>query len=182
MSCMSLEMNHSHGIYCSDDWLKTNYSTCLYFWMDWSYKEKDTCSRWVSSFIRNNLKGTWLLCVSRGWDQGFQISPALAAVSDSHWIPESMTMINSTESSEYVWDYEYYYDYIDPVLVNASTLKYNRCELLRHPLFDQFRACLTVFFIISDSIVIIFWIILAAFIGFFFLIMSFISHSRQLPR
>uniref|UniRef100_A0A672KUA5 Melanocortin 2 receptor accessory protein n=1 Tax=Sinocyclocheilus grahami TaxID=75366 RepID=A0A672KUA5_SINGR len=62
-------------------------------------------------------------------------------------------------SSEYVWDYEYYYDYIDPVSVNATTLKYNRY-----------------------SIVIIFWIILAAFIGFFFLILSLISHSRQLPR
>uniref|UniRef100_A0A8C2DMV1 Melanocortin 2 receptor accessory protein n=1 Tax=Cyprinus carpio TaxID=7962 RepID=A0A8C2DMV1_CYPCA len=53
----------------------------------------------------------------------------------------------------------YYYDYIDPVSVNASTLKYNRY-----------------------SIVIIFWIILAAFIGFFFLILSLISHSRQLQR
>lgn len=40
------------------------------------------------------------------------------------------TMKNSTKSSEYVWDYEYYYDYIDPVSVNASTLKYNRCEPL----------------------------------------------------
>uniref|UniRef100_A0A8C1PY36 Melanocortin 2 receptor accessory protein n=1 Tax=Cyprinus carpio TaxID=7962 RepID=A0A8C1PY36_CYPCA len=59
-------------------------------------------------------------------------------------------MKNSTKSSEYVWDYEYYYDYIDPVSVNASTLKYNRY-----------------------SIVIIFWIILAAFIGFFFLILNF---------
>ncbi|XP_026138639.1 melanocortin-2 receptor accessory protein [Carassius auratus] len=69
-------------------------------------------------------------------------------------------MKNSTESSsEYVWDYEYYYDYIDPVSVNASALKYNRY-----------------------SVVIIFWIILAAFIGFFFLILSLISHSRQLPR
>ncbi|KTF83727.1 hypothetical protein cypCar_00040162 [Cyprinus carpio] len=68
-------------------------------------------------------------------------------------------MKNSTKSSEYVWDYEYYYDYIDPVSVNASTLKYNRY-----------------------SIVIIFWIILAAFIGFFFLILSLISHSRQLQR
>ncbi|XP_073673483.1 melanocortin-2 receptor accessory protein [Garra rufa] len=68
-------------------------------------------------------------------------------------------MKNSTKSSEYVWDYEYYYDYIDPVFVNASTLKYNRY-----------------------SVVIIFWIILAAFIGFFFLILSLISHTRQLPR
>ncbi|NP_001411420.1 melanocortin-2 receptor accessory protein [Danio rerio] len=62
-------------------------------------------------------------------------------------------------SSEYVWGYEYYYDYVDPVLVNASTLKYSRY-----------------------SIVLIFWMILAAFIGFFFLILSLISHSGQLPR
>ncbi|KAK2881479.1 hypothetical protein QQF64_007849 [Cirrhinus molitorella] len=68
-------------------------------------------------------------------------------------------MKNSTKSPEYVWDYEDYYDYIDPVFVNASTLKYHRY-----------------------SIVIILWIILAAFIGFFFLILSLISHTRQLPR
>uniref|UniRef100_A0A671MK47 Melanocortin 2 receptor accessory protein n=1 Tax=Sinocyclocheilus anshuiensis TaxID=1608454 RepID=A0A671MK47_9TELE len=61
-------------------------------------------------------------------------------------------MKDSTKSSEYVWDYEYYFDYIDPVFVNASTLKYNRY-----------------------SIVIIFWIILAAFIGFFFL---YLYHTR----
>ncbi|XP_067306202.1 melanocortin-2 receptor accessory protein-like [Pseudorasbora parva] len=68
-------------------------------------------------------------------------------------------MKNSTESSEYVLDYEYYYDYVDPIFVNASTLKYNRY-----------------------SIVLIFWIILAAFIGFFFLILSLISQTGQLPR
>lgn len=40
-------------------------------------------------------------------------------------------MKNSTKSeSEYVLDYEYYYDYVDPVFVNATALKYNRCELL----------------------------------------------------
>lgn len=39
------------------------------------------------------------------------------------------TMKNSTRTSEYEWGYEYYYDYVDPVLVNASTLTYNRCEL-----------------------------------------------------
>lgn len=94
-------------------------------------------------------------------------------------------MKNSTKSSEYVWDYEYYYDYIDPVSVNASTLKYNRCEPLLRPLSDHTSDNLKpnwVFFIILDSIVIIFWIILAAFIGFFFLILSLISHSRQLQR
>ncbi|XP_051521697.1 melanocortin-2 receptor accessory protein-like [Myxocyprinus asiaticus] len=68
-------------------------------------------------------------------------------------------MTNSTQPPEYVWGYEYYYDYMDLVIVNASTLKYNRY-----------------------SIVLIFWILLAAFIGFFFLILSHISHSGQLPR
>ncbi|XP_077063461.1 melanocortin-2 receptor accessory protein [Siphateles boraxobius] len=69
-------------------------------------------------------------------------------------------MTNSTKSeSEYVLDYEYYYDYVDPVFVNATALKYNRY-----------------------SVVLIFWIILAAFIGFFFLILSLISHTGQLPR
>ncbi|XP_067220424.1 melanocortin-2 receptor accessory protein-like [Chanodichthys erythropterus] len=73
--------------------------------------------------------------------------------------PNRKTMKNSTKSSEYALEYEYYYDYVDPVFVNASALEYNRY-----------------------SIVLIVWIILAAFIGFFFLILSFISHSGQLPR
>ncbi|XP_048017624.1 uncharacterized protein LOC125249381 isoform X2 [Megalobrama amblycephala] len=49
--------------------------------------------------------------------------------------PNRKTMKNSTKSSEYALEYEYYYDYVDPVSVNASTLKYNRCEplsLLHH--------------------------------------------------
>jgi len=46
-------------------------------------------------------------------------------------IKDLITMRNATESeSEYVLDYEYYYDYVDPVFVNATALKYNRCELL----------------------------------------------------
>ncbi|XP_073718910.1 melanocortin-2 receptor accessory protein [Misgurnus anguillicaudatus] len=69
------------------------------------------------------------------------------------------TMKNSTKSSEYRWEYEDYYDYMDPVLVNASTLTYNRY-----------------------SIVLIFWVLLAAFIGFFFLILIHISHTGQLTR
>uniref|UniRef100_A0A4W4HMR8 Uncharacterized protein n=1 Tax=Electrophorus electricus TaxID=8005 RepID=A0A4W4HMR8_ELEEL len=44
----------------------------------------------------------------------------------------------------YEWTYEYYYDYMDPVTVDASKLRYNRY-----------------------SIVIIFWITMAAFIGLF---------------
>ncbi|KAI7800480.1 putative melanocortin-2 receptor accessory protein-like [Triplophysa rosa] len=62
-------------------------------------------------------------------------------------------------STEYEWGYEYYDDYLDPVLVNASTLTYNRY-----------------------SIVLIFWVLLAAFIGLFFLILLHISHSGQQSR
>lgn len=38
-------------------------------------------------------------------------------------------MANSTNSTGYIWTYEYYYDYLDPVPVDASKLKYNKCEL-----------------------------------------------------
>ncbi|KAI5625673.1 hypothetical protein C0J50_14887 [Silurus asotus] len=68
-------------------------------------------------------------------------------------------MEKSTNTSAYKWTYEYYYDYIDPVTVDASKLKYNRY-----------------------SIVIIFWIAMAAFIGLLFLILSSISGTKCLPR
>uniref|UniRef100_A0A3B4ZIK9 Melanocortin 2 receptor accessory protein n=1 Tax=Stegastes partitus TaxID=144197 RepID=A0A3B4ZIK9_9TELE len=64
---------------------------------------------------------------------------------------------NSTRSFRYEW--EYYYDYVDPVIVDESKLKYNKY-----------------------SIVIIFWIILAAFVGFLFLGLSLMSRSGNLPR
>ncbi|XP_062873427.1 melanocortin-2 receptor accessory protein-like [Trichomycterus rosablanca] len=68
-------------------------------------------------------------------------------------------MEKSNNSSAYKWTYEYYYDYVDPVAVDASTLKYNRY-----------------------SIVIIFWIAMAAFIGILFLVLSSISGAKHLPR
>ncbi|XP_068570732.1 melanocortin-2 receptor accessory protein [Cebidichthys violaceus] len=64
-------------------------------------------------------------------------------------------MENST--STVVW--EYYYDYLDPVIVDESKLKYNKY-----------------------LIVIIFWIILAAFVGFLFLSLNLMSHSGNLLR
>ncbi|KAG7321821.1 hypothetical protein KOW79_014679 [Hemibagrus wyckioides] len=67
-------------------------------------------------------------------------------------------MEKSTNSSAYVLTYEYYYDYLDPVAVDASKLKYNRY-----------------------LIVIIFWIAMAAFIGLLFLILSNISGTKHLP-
>ncbi|XP_047017428.1 melanocortin-2 receptor accessory protein-like [Ictalurus punctatus] len=68
-------------------------------------------------------------------------------------------MEKSTNSSAYELTYEYYYDYIDPVAVDASKLNYNRY-----------------------CIVIIFWIAMAAFIGLLFLILSSISGTKHLPR
>lgn len=37
-------------------------------------------------------------------------------------------MANRTNSSEYFWSYEYYWDYIDPVPVDGSKLKVNKCK------------------------------------------------------
>lgn len=37
-------------------------------------------------------------------------------------------MENSTSAVPYEW--EYYYDYIDPVIVDESKLKYNKCKSL----------------------------------------------------
>ncbi|XP_076832064.1 melanocortin-2 receptor accessory protein [Brachyhypopomus gauderio] len=68
-------------------------------------------------------------------------------------------MEKSTNNSTYQWIYEYYYDYVDPVTVDASKLRYNRY-----------------------SIVIIFWITMIAFIGLFALILSSISRTGNIPR
>ncbi|AWO98713.1 putative melanocortin-2 receptor accessory protein [Scophthalmus maximus] len=59
---------------------------------------------------------------------------------------------NSTSTVSYEW--EYYYDYLDPVIVDGSKLQYNKY-----------------------SIVIIFWIFLAAFVGFLFLFLNLMSSS-----
>lgn len=61
-------------------------------------------------------------------------------------------MENSTTARPYHWDYEYYYDYLDTVIVDQGQLKYNKY-----------------------SIVIIFWICLATFVGFLFLILTLMS-------
>uniref|UniRef100_A0A3Q3X6D6 Melanocortin 2 receptor accessory protein n=1 Tax=Mola mola TaxID=94237 RepID=A0A3Q3X6D6_MOLML len=65
-------------------------------------------------------------------------------------------MENSTNTVAYEW--EYYYDYVDPVTVDESKLKYNKYLM-----------------------VIIFWIILAAFVGLLFLTLNLMSHSGSLP-
>lgn len=40
-------------------------------------------------------------------------------------------MANRTNSSEYFWSYEYYWDYIDPIPVDGSKLKANKCKYCR---------------------------------------------------
>ncbi|KAG7455581.1 melanocortin-2 receptor accessory protein [Solea senegalensis] len=66
-------------------------------------------------------------------------------------------MENSNSTVSYEW--EYYYDYIDPVIVDESKLKYNKY-----------------------TIVIIFWICLAAFVGFLFLFLNLMSSSGNIQR
>uniref|UniRef100_A0A8D0F4E4 Melanocortin-2 receptor accessory protein n=1 Tax=Strix occidentalis caurina TaxID=311401 RepID=A0A8D0F4E4_STROC len=67
-------------------------------------------------------------------------------------------MANRTNSSEYFWSYEYYWDYIDPIAVDGSKLKVNKY-----------------------SIVIAFWVGLAAFVTFLFLILLYMSRSGSTP-
>lgn len=40
-------------------------------------------------------------------------------------------MANRTNSSEYFWSYEYYWDYVDPIPVDGSKLKVNKCKYYR---------------------------------------------------
>ncbi|KAJ7990104.1 hypothetical protein DPEC_G00296830 [Dallia pectoralis] len=69
--------------------------------------------------------------------------------------------MNSTNSSESSWRYEweYYYDYLEPFPVDESLLRYNKY-----------------------SIVIIFWISLVTFVGSLFGILTFLSRSVHLPK
>uniref|UniRef100_A0A8V0YD83 Melanocortin 2 receptor accessory protein n=1 Tax=Gallus gallus TaxID=9031 RepID=A0A8V0YD83_CHICK len=68
-------------------------------------------------------------------------------------------MANRTNSSEYFWSYEYYWDYIDPIPVDGRKLKVNKY-----------------------SIVIAFWVGLAAFVMFLFLILLYMSRSGSNPQ
>uniref|UniRef100_A0A8C4JRA8 Melanocortin-2 receptor accessory protein n=1 Tax=Dromaius novaehollandiae TaxID=8790 RepID=A0A8C4JRA8_DRONO len=67
-------------------------------------------------------------------------------------------MANRTNSSEYFWSYEYYWDYIDPIPVDGRKLKVNKY-----------------------TIVIAFWVGLAAFVMFLFLILLYMSRSGSTP-
>ncbi|XP_006126120.2 melanocortin-2 receptor accessory protein [Pelodiscus sinensis] len=63
-----------------------------------------------------------------------------------------------TNSSEYYLSYEYYWDYLDPVPIDERKLKANKY-----------------------SIVIAFWVGLAAFVLFLFLILLYMSRSGSTP-
>ncbi|XP_077396815.1 melanocortin-2 receptor accessory protein [Festucalex cinctus] len=65
-------------------------------------------------------------------------------------------MPNSTSVAFIGW--EYYYGYVDPVVVDESKLKHNKY-----------------------SIVIAFWVTLAAFVGVLFLSLNLMSGSGRLP-
>lgn len=43
-----------------------------------------------------------------------------------HLIQQVTAMENLTSAGSYEW--EYYYDYIDPVIVDERKLKYNKCK------------------------------------------------------
>uniref|UniRef100_A0AAY4B028 Melanocortin-2 receptor accessory protein n=1 Tax=Denticeps clupeoides TaxID=299321 RepID=A0AAY4B028_9TELE len=57
----------------------------------------------------------------------------------------------------YTWSYEYYYDYIEPVAVDQTRLRYNK-----------------------HSVVIVFWLVLLVFFGFFSFTLT--GLSRAAPR
>ncbi|XP_030058009.1 melanocortin-2 receptor accessory protein [Microcaecilia unicolor] len=67
-------------------------------------------------------------------------------------------MANLTNTSEYFWGLEEYWDYVDPVAVDERSLKANKY-----------------------SIVIAFWVGLAAFVLFLFLILLYMSRSGSVP-
>lgn len=91
---------------------------------------------------------------------------------------------NSTNAVPYEW--EYYYDYLDPVIVDESKLKYNKCKSFFFIICCIFILCCMKLKLIlcspSDSIVIVFWIVLAAFVGFLFVTLNLMSRSGNLPR
>ncbi|XP_046873750.1 melanocortin-2 receptor accessory protein-like [Hypomesus transpacificus] len=70
-----------------------------------------------------------------------------------------MENITNFSHLSYTWEFEYYYDYIDPVVVDEHKLKYNKY-----------------------SVVIIFWMFLAAFVSFFFGILILMSHPKNTQR
>lgn len=87
-------------------------------------------------------------------------------------------------TGDVLYEWEYYYDYLDPVIVDASKLKYNKCKFLYSFYFIFFSSLITIIIIISfsDSIVIILWISLVAFVGFLFLTLNLMSVTGSMPK
>ncbi|XP_013868183.1 melanocortin-2 receptor accessory protein [Austrofundulus limnaeus] len=74
-------------------------------------------------------------------------------------VSKNDTSVTGNSSSAISYEWEYYYDYLDPVIVDESKLTYNKY-----------------------SIVIILWISLAAFVGFLFLSLNLMSLSGKWPK
>lgn len=87
---------------------------------------------------------------------------------------------NSTSAISYEW--EYYYDYLDPVIVDESKLKYNKCKFLNITFLNSALNVSKILSSFSDSIVIVLWISLAAFVGFLFLSLNLMSMRGKLPK
>ncbi|XP_048349855.1 melanocortin-2 receptor accessory protein [Sphaerodactylus townsendi] len=75
-----------------------------------------------------------------------------------NWLRCTIEMANRTNPQDYIWSYEYYVGYLDLPSVDATKLKAHRY-----------------------SIVIAFWIGLAAFVAFLFFILFYISQTGYAP-
>lgn len=88
-------------------------------------------------------------------------------------------MENSTSAVPYGW--EYYYGYLDPPIVDQSKLKYNKCRRFCIHWFVEAKSLLyahdAFFPSLLDSIVIIFWLVLGAFVGLLFFGLNFMSRN-----
>lgn len=88
------------------------------------------------------------------------------------------------ENSNGTYEWEYYYDYIEPVIVDESKLKYHKCEYLSVKATTKFiiiRSNNRCLFLLIDSVIIIFWISLSGLVGFLFLTLNLISHNGHIP-
>ena len=45
-----------------------------------------------------------------------------------HFWMNIMENITNFSHLSYTWEFEYYYDYMDPVIVDEQKLKYNKCK------------------------------------------------------
>lgn len=86
-------------------------------------------------------------------------------------------------------EWEYYYDYIDPVIVDEKKLKYNKCKYFFHQVkkkcfnvwWELIDDNMKMYLLFSDSIVILFWITLIASVGFLFFTLNLISWGGTFP-